>query len=171
MTSRALKRSALAPVLALGVALAVTGCHDPFSPEAVADTYVLFATGAADFPVVVLENEVITVSILADTFRLRDDGTGSHTRSQHVSQHGPHPGESSHTWTSEFTYELRGDGFEVSYECPPFASREALNLCVAPPHEIGQWVPSGFVLESVPPGFVYIRVSGLLTMAGFQAVP
>jgi hypothetical protein len=166
MASRTFRWSSLSPVLALGIALGATGCDDPVSPEAVADTYVLFATGGADFPVAVLDNEVVTVSILADTFRLRDDGTGSHTRSQRVAQHGPQPVVETHTWTSEFTYQMRGDGFEISYECPGFASPAFPTSCIPPPHEIGRWVSGGFVLESVPSAFVYLRVSGLQTMSG-----
>jgi hypothetical protein len=157
MTLQPLRRSRLATVLPLGIALAAAGCDDPLSPDAVADTYVLTATEGASFPVVIVDNEFVTVSLLADTFRLRTDRTGSHTRAQRVLEHGPQAVENSHTWTSEFAYELRSGGFAISYECPPFAAAVS---CIPPPHEIGRWVSGGFVLESLPPGFVYERASG-----------
>jgi hypothetical protein len=151
-------RTALASTCALGLALAVAGCDDAVSPDAVADTYVLVATGGASFPVAIIDNEYVTVSLLADTFRLRRDRTGSHTRSQRVMEHGPQPIESTHTWTSEFGYVIRSDRFEISYECPAFFP--SFTSCVAPPHEIGRWVPGGFVLESLPTGFLYMRSTG-----------
>lgn len=152
MTDPRFRRSVLASALALGLAATASGCDDPIFPEVVADTYVLVGIDGATLPVVFLQNESVTVSVVEDTFRIRDDGTGSHTRTQHVVEQGPEPTESSNTWTAEFTYELRGDGFEVSYECPDLTS------CIAPPHEIARWVPDGFVLESLPSDFVYVRL-------------
>lgn len=146
-------RPVVVSAFALGLAATAFGCDDPIVPEVVADTYVLAGIDGASLPVVILENGSVTVSVVDDTFRIRDDGTGSHTRTQHVVERGPEPTERSNTWTAEFTYESRGDGFAVSYECPPLAS------CIAPPHEIARWVPDGFVLESLPPDFVYVRLS------------
>lgn len=139
-------------VLGCAAILAFASCDSPLSPSQVAGTYVLMPAEGTTLPVVVIDDEWITVSVLADTIRLRGDRSGEHARTQIAELHAAEDPPSVSTWRTEFHYRIRRGRIEISYICPPNA------LCTPPPHEIGRFEGDGFVLESIPEGFVYRRV-------------
>lgn len=64
----------LLPILA---AVAPTGCDSPLSPSEVAGTYVLVRFDGGPLPAIALEDDWATVTILADTLRLRSATTSA----------------------------------------------------------------------------------------------
>lgn len=123
---------------ALGVA-ATIGCRDSVSPRAPAGTYALRSIRGEALPAQEFENAFVTSMIVADTLRLRADGTGTQRRiaiyvggtasPQHVDA------------TTELHYVVGNDRIEITFVCPPNAS------CVAGPHVIGTLTLSGFTVS------------------------
>ena len=59
------------------VLVGFTGCESVLEPAGGAGTYVLESVGGRPLPAVVWHDELVRATILADTFRLRSDGTGT----------------------------------------------------------------------------------------------
>jgi hypothetical protein len=132
-------------------------CRDPLTPGHVAGSYVLRQVGGDALPAVLSENGFFRLVVLADTLRLRPDGTGTVTglRDEQplgagITAAGPK------LVTMALMYHVVHDRIEMSFVCPPYA------LCV---RELPQYVATttlGGVLVDSAPGFrvplVYQRI-------------
>lgn len=144
-----MKRFVLAVLL--GAAAVAAACESPFSPGPPAATYVLAAPAGDTLPVVLWTHEGHTLSVLADTIRLRSDGSGVHVRLQRLQPANSETTASPSSTRAPFAYRIVGERIEISYPCPPNAN------CIAPPHEIGRVTEDAIALESLPDGFVHHR--------------
>ena len=135
-TRPSLFRARLATLAALGTA----ACGDPAGPADVADTYVLRSIAGNALPAVAYTTPGLTSRVLADTLRLRADGTGSATRTAVLDPPAADAGVP-YTVTSDLTYAVVGGRVQVTYACPPNAS------CVAGPHLVARREGGGLVAE------------------------
>lgn len=93
--------------------------------------YVLSEVAGAPLPAVAGTSPGGTFTVRADTLRLEPDGHGTQVTRMLVD---PVDGASTEErWEARFTYVLRGDRFELSFNCPP----EPISSCTAPPHDRG----------------------------------
>jgi hypothetical protein len=130
----------------------------PFAPRADgAAVYVLRSVAAAPLPAVVVDNGYVVVRFVADTLRLRPDGSGVQIIAERTRSLDPDLPETESTQAYPLHYIVAGDRIEISIECPP----NALMLCAEPPHYRGTVTRTGLRLDRaleyrVP--FVYERV-------------
>ena len=143
----------LLPHAILGFALAMSlSCREPTGPTSVTGIYALSLVAGAPLPAEVMATESMRFVALADTLRLRPEGTGTETTIQATEyrQTGAPP---TAPWRSDrdLHYRLIGSRVEITFDCPSNA------FCVlsAGPHLIGDLSASG------------LRV----TYAGGQPVP
>ena len=98
-----------------------------------------------------------TIRFDADTLHLRPDGTGLQvTRLFMIPANGVAHEE---RWEARITYQLRGDGLEISYVCPP----EEFAICTAPPHYRGSLSGATLPIDQAmrfPTPLEYERVLG-----------
>ncbi len=126
--------------------LAPAGCRhgEPLNPDLgaprVPATYVLRSAGGAAVPVVWISNESVTITVVADTMRLREGGQGRRVLVEEYREETP-PAPRMHREAGRFDYTRRGDRIEISLPCADMAS------CVAPPHFVGRITPDGLVFE------------------------
>jgi hypothetical protein len=135
--------------------LLTAACDSPAGPMEGGEAYELKSVAGDEVPAIVLQNEHVTVVLLADTLRFFGEGRGVELRHQEVTYtNGPETPEVSRIETA-FGYGIAGDSIEISYVCPSFAS------CIAGPHLTGRVdggvlrLNAGFgvhVYERVPEG-------------------
>lgn len=112
---------------------------DPGAP-AVPALYVLRSAGGAAIPAVWISNESVTVTVVADTIRLRADGRGDRVLVEEYREATPFAPPTRRE-AGTFDYTRRGDRIEISLRCPDLA------LCVAPPHFVGRVTADGLVFD------------------------
>lgn len=126
--------------LLAGVLLAAAGCSSA-EPRPTSGEFVLQTVNGEPLPAIVLQGEFATVTMLADTILLFEDGTGLRIQRRHVDDdivEVPDPGPLRRD-VMEFTYRYVDNRFELEYPCPGLA------LCVAPPHFVGEFSGAGLV--------------------------
>ncbi|MGH7631933.1 MAG: hypothetical protein ACREOF_21570 [Gemmatimonadales bacterium] len=139
-----------ARILALGAAFGALGggagaCNgeqlrpDPGLTGAGAG-YVLRSAGDALVPAVWISNESVTVTVVADTIRLREGGRGDRVLVEKYQEETPMAPRTRRE-AGGFDYVRRGDRIEITLPCADMAS------CVAPPHFVGRITPDGLVFE------------------------
>jgi hypothetical protein len=139
----------------LCLALLAGGCDSPLSPSEAAGTYVLQSVGGSPLPVVVIDNAYATVTLLADTLRLKPDRTGTEVHAARVLTHGSGRPEATSAGQMPLVYRLREGQIDIRYICPP----EALcTMGAVPPHATGRFTADGLVLRAVPKEFVFRRI-------------
>lgn len=127
--------------MAAATLLMTFGCELATAPQPAPGTYVLRSVAGDPLPTVQFATEYITVRVLADTLRLRADGTGTERILQqaHLSTSTiPEPPEARE---SDVRYRTRRNRIELEYICPPNA------LCAAPPHLRGRLARGGLVFD------------------------
>ena len=136
-------RTIAAALLAAAPACASTG--EPLTPDAdvasAEGTYVLRTAAGAGLPAVWIVNESVRVTVLADTFTLRERGQGRRVSVERYRQ-GSEQEETVLRAETELTYSRRGDRIEITPRCPDLA------LCVAPPHFVGRMTAGGLVFDA-----------------------
>ena len=126
--------------LIVGAAVAAAAaCSDGLNPFDPADVYVLRTVGGEPLPALGSQHGDVTVHIVADTLRLRLNGSGSHSGVQRIVSPGSGPDGNLIPQSGDFTYEQVGDRVEITFACPPNA------LCIRGPHIVGRLV--GDILE------------------------
>jgi hypothetical protein len=142
--------------LAASLVFATLACHDSLAPRDVAGTYVLQSVAMEPLPAEIYRNDYVTVRVMADTLRLRPDGTGTMSGS-HVAeprQEGMAPAAPT-WWSGQVRFRIVDDDVEVTMICPPNAN------CAPGPHLTARRLDSGLRVhyafgERVPR--VYARV-------------
>ena len=132
----------VATCLALLIAIACFGCSDPVEPADVADVYVLERVGSDPLPAVYDSNAYVRVRVLADTLRLRADGTGTRTGllEYEALQNGDGAPQAVPV-AQDFAFEVVLGRVEIAFVCADWAS------CIAPPHYIARPQPSGLRVD------------------------
>lgn len=109
-------------------------------PADLAAVYVLRSAGDAPVPAVWISNPSVTITVLADTIRLREGGQGERALVERYREDTPFaPGVRREG--TDFEYERREDRIAISLPCPDLAS------CVAPPHFVGRISNDGLVFD------------------------
>jgi hypothetical protein len=136
------------------------GCADSVSvaPQTFVGEYVLTRVAGEPLPTRIFDQPGASPTVVADTLRLRADGTGSRMRLVLL------PGVSAVDTTvrltsvagTELTFEVAGDAIAISYACPFNAN------CAPPPHAVALRTPVGLTITRegtarVPEEFVLIR--------------
>jgi hypothetical protein len=144
--------------LAVPLCILLTGCtgpNDPLTPDAgvggAGTTYVLRSAAGRPIPAVWIRNPSVSVTVLADTIRLRGQGRGSRVLVEEYLEEVPGTPVKRNE-AIEFEYVRQGDRIEISFPCPGLA------LCVAPPHFVGRVTNHGLVFDhalsyAVPLGY------------------
>ena len=123
----------LQPTLACLLAITLA-CGDSIGPEDAAGTFVLRQVQQDLLPTVMSQNEFFVIRVLADTIRLRADGTGNFSGvRESVSLQGG-SGEGPVHVASDLHYRVMGNRVEIDFDCPDLA------ICVPPPHLIANGV-------------------------------
>lgn len=149
MPSRRRVLAALAAVL-----FTAGACDLSLESGSLAGTYALASYGGDPLPAVAFDDtERGRLELLADTLRLRGDGTGSRVT---VSRWRP-PGATATLPTerreSQLGYEVRGNRLEISFVCGPH------ELCAEGPHLTGRANGASIrltVITTRPEGGVYL---------------
>jgi hypothetical protein len=149
-----------AGLLAVLSAAAAIACGDPLAPEEIAGIYALQRVEADHLPTVLYTNEFVRVRVLADTIRLRADGTGMRfgvwefePLQEGLELENPASGE------TDLRFETVGANIEIAFVCPPNAN------CLPPPHLVAGKLSEG-LLVNIAPGqrvrlpLLYARVAG-----------
>lgn len=126
--------SARTPLLiaALGACTMAAGCDRATAASPVVAQYALATLGAVALPTTPFAGAGIT--ILSDTIRLREDGTGVRDlRYMEGNTRALHGGRTALTWRA------LGDSLEVSVVC----RNSALADCIPAPHVAGRVTPPG----------------------------
>lgn len=152
-----LARFSIRGIAVLSVLATASGCDASTAPTGFVAEYALVSLESRALPVALPISDPFGwagMTILADTVRLRADGTGlrvmlysvGNTRRLGISR-------------DELRWRAMGDALEVSFPCDD----TALAICIAPPHLAGrlgagmQWViPSARIYDEAPA--VYQRV-------------
>jgi hypothetical protein len=105
--------------------------------------YVLRSAGGTPIPAVWISNQSVTVTVVADTIRLRSDGRGDRVLLEEYRDVAPggRGGPARRREAGGFDYVRRGDRIEITLPCPD------LGLCVASPHFIGQVTLHGLTFD------------------------
>ena len=160
--SSALPIRVAAGLLAVFSAAAAIACGDPLAlaPTEIAGIYALQRVESDHLPTVLYTNEFVRVRVLADTIRLRADGTGmqfgvheSEPLQEGLELENPVRGE------TDLRYEIVGANIEIAHVCPPNAN------CLPPPHFIARKPSEELLVHSAPGQLVrvplfYTRVPG-----------
>lgn len=117
-------------IAAIAIPLTLSGCDRSTAPIPVAAEYALAALSSVALPTEPFTGAGIT--ILSDTVRLREDGTGVRLVRYLVGNTRALQGDS-----SSLTWRIFGDWLEVSLEC----NDTVLAACIPPPHLAGQLRP------------------------------
>ena len=125
--------------------LSTVACQQSSAPEFSRSgeeaVYVLRSVAAAPLPAVVIDNGYAVVTFVADTLRLRPDGSGVQVIAERTRDAGQPEVEGMQVRPLHYT--VVGNRIEVSLVCPP----TALMLCAAPPHYRGTLTTTGLRLE------------------------
>jgi len=161
------------------------GCADSIWPQDFVGEYVLTRVDGESVPTAMSYQEH-SPTVVADTLRLRADGTGSRTRVYVLSPATsltPRLGVGSKLATqatmasgvdtgivaltrvaaTELTFEVVENALAITYVCPIDADCCPINaVCASPPHAIGMHTPAGLTLlregtARVPEEFVTVR--------------
>ena len=148
--------SARLPILLIATLLGAVACRDRPGPADFAGAYALDLVGESMLPAVILSSESATMRLIADTLRLRADGTGS-TASVWEMENPPDAPVRSFL-SSPLRFVVIGDRAEIEFICPINA------LCAEPPHRIARFSGQGLrvddMLSDVDPYF-YLRFSDI----------
>jgi hypothetical protein len=99
-------------------ALAAAGCESStLSPESIPGTYVLVSYNGQPLPYEETSLEELRHLILADTFRLDANGTGTETNVTRVDFRNPARTDSETVRVFRFAYEINDDRLRFSYAC------------------------------------------------------
>ena len=113
----------------------LAGCGEPLGPEDVAGTYVLRSIAGEPLPAVSLASGDGTFRIVADTLRLRADGTGRRLTTAEIELAVAPAGEDGQEVVRgerALRFRVVGARVEIEYVC-------GINeMCVAPPHLSGR---------------------------------
>lgn len=115
---------------ALLVAGALIGCSAT-EPRQLDAEFTLDAVAGDPIPAVVIDNEFISVSVIADTIRLFRDGTGERAIVTDVTEGAAITVDRRDRELTKLIYSLRDGHFEAEFFCPADA------LCAPPPHLVG----------------------------------
>ena len=146
-------RASIARSAALTILVGASACAAPTAPEQFVAEYALVSLASQSLPASPYPLDAAT-TVLADTVRLRSDGTGERVVRENV-------GNLRMLFEDrvELTWRAIGDSLEVSFPCDDVT----LASCIAPPHLAGrlgagmQWViPSARIYNDAPA--VYQRV-------------
>ena len=139
-----IRRSTRFPRTSLAVVLLAVGCREPLVPASVAGAYVLREVANDALPTLRYTTDYVRVQVLADTIRLRADGTGTlaslEVTESLVTAAAPPAPRLSH---SEVFFRVNGHRIEITHYCPPNAN------CVAGPHLIAVPTDDGLTVEWV----------------------
>lgn len=105
-------------------------------------TYVLRTVAGQPVPATLVANENVTITAVADTFRLATGSTGMQVSVQRTASPSTAQEGEVHRFETSLTYERRGDGIAISLECIDVVFR----TCIAPPHYTGTFTASGLIL-------------------------
>jgi hypothetical protein len=114
--------------------VALLGCESTSEPPRATDVYSLQ-------PPAVLDIYEGHLEILNETLFLFADGTARREFRQRYDFNSPTQRDTTVRQEQEYTYELRGNRIELTFECPPNA------LCIAPPHLWGELTADGLELR------------------------
>jgi hypothetical protein len=127
--------------LLIGTMLAgVAGCTDVLSPVDYFGEYALTRVGGNALPAFVFDNGSVSAVVVADTIRIRSDGTGSRTGVWIYTNVGPQLAITAPNrveGTSEFVYKVVKNRLEMTTVCGPLAN------CAPPPHVVAIRTPNG----------------------------
>jgi hypothetical protein len=149
-----MRRSLLAALLGATLA-ALAGCDSPLAPSRLAGTYVLAAVGEAPPPVVVIDDALMTITVLADTLRLQSNGSGEQVVVQHYRYHdtSTRPADTEILEVPVY-YQIRGDRIEFTFGCP----RGKYCLAILANTFTGRLTADGLVIDTVPAPRAYRRI-------------
>jgi hypothetical protein len=120
-------------------------CQESLGPTDAPGTYVLRRVERDPLPTVLYDNEIYAVRVIADTIRLRPDGTGIISGVyEAVPLHEGLPAEGPVYSTTSIRYRAVRDQLEIEYVCPDLAN------CLPPPHLIARRLPSGLTVRWGP---------------------
>lgn len=146
-----MSRRLLVAVMACAALLPLSACESTLDPSAVLGEYALVAIGGDALPA--RANTWSGIETLADTIRLREDGTGERISVDREAGSGVN-----RRHEEAIVWRVNGDALEVSFPCPT----NALVSCIAPPHLAGpmlpgmQWAPEIAIMYGRTP--LYQRV-------------
>jgi hypothetical protein len=120
----------------------LASCGEPTNPARAAGLYVMRLVEDDALPARVFENESVRSTIVADTLRLRPDGTGTHvgvarTDFLYVADRGPETSR----YSQELVFRVVGPRVEIGFICPPNAN------CAPPPHLVAMLRDDGLQVE------------------------
>jgi hypothetical protein len=128
--------------LAASLMFAALACQDSLAPTDVAGTYVLQSVATEPLPAEIYRNDYVTIRVIADTLRLRPDGTGTMSGVQVAEprQEGMAPATPA-WWTGQLRFRIVEGDVEVTMICPPDAN------CVPGPHLTARRLDSGLRVD------------------------
>jgi hypothetical protein len=119
----------------------VSGCRDGLGPSDVAGTYVLERVGGAPLPAEVFRDRQSMMQVLADTLRLRDDGTGHYASIRAIHLLGGSLASDIPTrLDSDLQFEIVGTRIDIAFACPENAN------CIAGPHLVAHQHDGGLII-------------------------
>ena len=138
-TIRSARRAA-----AIVLLLPIVGCDSPLSPTDLAGTYVLQRIAANPLPAELYRNEDVAVRVIADTIRLRADGTASTAGATELEwlRDGAASREQSSS-ESAAHFRIVDGRIEITWICPINAN------CAEGPHLIARRDGDGLRVEHV----------------------
>ena len=145
-------RAGAALASAFVVLVGFTGCESVLDPSGVAGTYVLESVGGRPLPAVVWDDEFVRATILADTFRLHSDGTGTRVYALDVKYLKESQRDGKAVFDRQVSYQLKGNDIALTHVCGP------AELCAPPPHHTGRISSAALRLGGEPGPYVYRRV-------------
>ncbi|HEU5169309.1 MAG TPA: hypothetical protein VFU46_02160 [Gemmatimonadales bacterium] len=124
--------------LALAAGVLACGGGGPFTPDlgdprtGETAVFVLRTVAGEPLPAAWIANEDVTITVRADTIRLRSDGTGTRVVVEHVAEQNQ-PVAPERSVQASLEYRMSGERIEIDLTCDDVI----LQLCVAPPHLLG----------------------------------
>jgi hypothetical protein len=122
------------------VALAAMGCRDALSPADYEGEYVLIRVAGEALPALLFDNDLVSGFAIADTIRLRADGSGSRihvARYDGIASSLASRAPNNSVSNSELHFQVVGGVLEITYVCPPNAD------CAAGPHALAVRTAAG----------------------------
>jgi hypothetical protein len=120
----------------LFAALALAACDAPTNVSPTRELFVLSEVAGQSLPAVLYPGGSLT--IVADTFRLREDGSGVNIRQTRDTIN-----DERYRTVGEFTWTQHDGRLEMSFPCPP----NVRMMCVAPPHLAGPVTNGAWILD------------------------